>query len=61
MLPALDPLLGLSDLQAGISIGASVHEVAQVAAAGGIVSASAARNFFKPHKMPAAAARGTIA
>jgi uncharacterized integral membrane protein (TIGR00698 family) len=41
LLPALVPLLGLSDLQAGIWIGASVHEVAQVVAAGGIVSASA--------------------
>lgn len=41
VLPALAPLLGLSDLQAGIWIGASVHEVAQVVAAGGIVSASA--------------------
>lgn len=38
VLPALIPLLRLSDLQAGIWIGASVHEVAQVVAAGGMVS-----------------------
>lgn len=41
VLPALVPLLGLSDLQAGIWIGASVHEVAQVVAAGGMVSSAA--------------------
>lgn len=41
VLPSLVPILGLSDLQAGIWIGASVHEVAQVVAAGGMVSAAA--------------------
>lgn len=40
-LPALVPLLGMTDLQAGVWIGASVHEVAQVVAAGGMVSAIA--------------------
>lgn len=41
ILPALVPALGLSDLEAGIWIGASVHEVAQVVAAGAIVSSVA--------------------
>lgn len=40
-LPALVPVFGLGDLQAGIWIGASVHEVAQVVAAGAMVSAAA--------------------
>jgi len=40
-LPALVPLLGLSHVQAGLWIGASVHEVAQVVAAGGLVSVAA--------------------
>ncbi|WP_157813847.1 MULTISPECIES: YeiH family protein [unclassified Microbacterium] len=40
-IPALSRALGLSDLQAGLWIGASVHEVAQVVAAGGFVSSVA--------------------
>lgn len=40
-LPVLSVAFGLSDLHAGIWIGASVHEVAQVVAAGGMVSAAA--------------------
>ncbi len=40
-LPVLATLLQLSDLQSGVWIGASVHEVAQVVAAGGMVSAAA--------------------
>lgn len=40
-LPFLATVLGLSDLQAGIWVGASVHEVAQVVAAGGMISAGA--------------------
>lgn len=40
-LPPLAGVLGLTDDQAGMWIGASVHEVAQVAAAGAAVSASA--------------------
>lgn len=40
-LPFLVPVFGLSDLQAGIWIGASVHEVAQVVAAGAMVSTAA--------------------
>lgn len=38
VLPALVPVFGLTDTQAGIWIGASIHEVAQVVAAGGMVS-----------------------
>lgn len=41
VLPLLASVLGLTDAQAGIWIGASVHEVAQVVAAGGMVSAAA--------------------
>lgn len=37
-LPALVPLLGLSESQSGLWIGASVQEVGQVVAAGGMVS-----------------------
>ena len=40
-LPLVAGLLGLDDATAGIWIGASVHEVAQVVAAGGAVSAAA--------------------
>jgi uncharacterized integral membrane protein (TIGR00698 family) len=40
-LPVLVALLGLDDRDAGLWIGASVHEVAQVVAAGGAVSAAA--------------------
>jgi uncharacterized integral membrane protein (TIGR00698 family) len=40
-LPSLARLLGLSDAQAGLWIGGSIHEVAQVAAAGAAVSGSA--------------------
>ncbi len=40
-LPPLAALLQLTDGQAGLWIGASVHEVAQVVAAGGMVSAAA--------------------
>lgn len=40
-LPALGALLGLGDEQIGIWIGASVHEVGQVVAAGGVVGAAA--------------------
>ncbi|MCA0379192.1 MAG: putative sulfate exporter family transporter [Actinobacteria bacterium] len=41
LLPPLATALRLSDMQAGLWIGASVHEVAQVVAAGGMVSAAA--------------------
>ena len=41
VLPLLVPVLGLDDHGAGLWIGASVHEVAQVVAAGGAVSATA--------------------
>lgn len=41
LLPVLAPLLGLTDMQSGIWVGASVHEVAQVAAAGGMIGAAA--------------------
>jgi uncharacterized integral membrane protein (TIGR00698 family) len=40
-LPALSAALGLGDRPAGVWIGASVHEVGQVVAAGGIVGATA--------------------
>lgn len=40
-IPPLATALQLTDMQAGIWIGASVHEVAQVVAAGGMVSAGA--------------------
>jgi uncharacterized integral membrane protein (TIGR00698 family) len=40
-LPLLKPLAGLDDGQMGLWIGASVHEVAQVVAAAGAVSATA--------------------
>lgn len=40
-LPLLAPVLGFDDAVAGLWIGASVHEVAQVVAAGGAVSATA--------------------
>lgn len=40
-LPLLARTLGLSDLQAGVWAGASIHEVAQVVAAGGMVSTAA--------------------
>lgn len=39
--PALTNLLGFSDLQAGIFIGASIHDVAQVVGAGFLVSDAA--------------------
>lgn len=41
VLPAISVMLGLSDTQAGLWIGSSVHEVAQVVAAGGAVSVAA--------------------
>lgn len=41
VLPPLVPVLGLDDHGAGLWIGASVHEVAQVVAAGGAVSVTA--------------------
>lgn len=41
LLPFLGGLLGLSQYQQGLWIGASVHEVAQVVAAGGTVGATA--------------------
>ena len=41
VLPVAARLLGLTDHEAGLWIGASVHEVAQVVAAGGAVSAAA--------------------
>lgn len=41
VLPPLALILGLSDAEAGVWIGASVHEVAQVVAAGGMVSVGA--------------------
>ncbi|GGD31656.1 membrane protein [Microbacterium faecale] len=40
-LPLLTGPLGLSDLQAGVWAGASIHEVAQVVAAGGMISTAA--------------------
>ncbi|MGO3146740.1 MAG: YeiH family protein [Leucobacter sp.] len=40
-LPPLARILSLTDLQAGLWVGASVHEVAQVVAAGGFISAAA--------------------
>src|SRR5699024_12070599 len=40
-LPALASVLNLGEQQAGVWIGASVHEVAQVVAAGGMVGATA--------------------
>ncbi|WP_150460345.1 YeiH family protein [Nesterenkonia ebinurensis] len=40
-LPALIPLLGLGEHAGGVWIGASVHEVGQVVAAGGMVGATA--------------------
>ncbi|MBO1751363.1 putative sulfate exporter family transporter [Actinotalea sp. BY-33] len=40
-LPLLVPVLGMDDRAAGLWIGASVHEVAQVVAAGGLVSSVA--------------------
>ena len=40
LLPLVVPIIGLTDTQAGLWIGASVHEVAQVVAAGGMVSAA---------------------
>lgn len=40
-LPPLSAALGLSAVQSGLWIGASVHEVAQVVAAGGMISAAA--------------------
>lgn len=40
-IPPLATALQLTDMQAGVWIGASVHEVAQVVAAGGMVSAGA--------------------
>lgn len=41
LLPPLARTLGLTDVQAGVWIGSSVHEVGQVVAAGGMVSAAA--------------------
>lgn len=41
VLPAMVPLLPLSGHQAGVWIGASIHEVAQVVAAGGMISTTA--------------------
>lgn len=41
VLPPIVGVMHLSDTQAGLWIGASVHEVAQVVAAGGMVSAAA--------------------
>ncbi|EXF24527.1 membrane protein [Nesterenkonia sp. AN1] len=40
-LPALGALLGLGEEQLGVWIGASIHEVGQVVAAGGVVGAAA--------------------
>lgn len=40
-LPAMSAALGLGDRPAGVWIGASIHEVGQVVAAGGIVGATA--------------------
>ena len=41
LLPAAAPLIGLTDTEAGLWIGASVHEVAQVVAAGSALGAVA--------------------
>lgn len=41
LVPALGALLGMNDESIGMFIGASIHEVAQVVAAGGAVSSSA--------------------
>lgn len=41
ILPFAGPLLGLDELESGLWIGASIHEVAQVVAAGSAVSAAA--------------------
>ena len=41
LVPALGALMGMSDESIGMFIGASIHEVAQVVAAGGAVSSSA--------------------
>jgi uncharacterized integral membrane protein (TIGR00698 family) len=40
-IPALAHVIGLSELEAGLWVGASIHEVAQVVAAGSAISASA--------------------
>lgn len=40
-IPLLGTLLGLTELQTGLWAGASIHEVAQVVAAGGVIGATA--------------------